>query len=56
MALERERHPDGAGPGPSIVLTPPQHPHHDDFLAFAVSMVGRREQATTAAEKLTRMT
>jgi tetratricopeptide (TPR) repeat protein len=29
------------------------YPHNYDFLAFAASMVGRREQATTAAEKLT---
>ena len=29
------------------------YPHNYDFLAFAASMVGRREQATTAAEKIT---
>ena len=28
------------------------YPHNYDFLAFAASMVGRREQATTAAEKM----
>jgi tetratricopeptide (TPR) repeat protein len=29
------------------------YPHNYDFLAFAASMVGRHEQATTAAEKIT---
>jgi tetratricopeptide (TPR) repeat protein len=35
------------------IYTAGYYPHNYDFLAFAASMVGRRDQATTAAEKMT---
>jgi tetratricopeptide (TPR) repeat protein len=35
------------------IYTAGYYPHNYDFLAFAASMVGRRDQATTAAERIT---